>query len=371
MFALGTGTATNITVGTVLTWTFRDPAMAATASVIDDDFSGGRDLETDADWATRIARKVREEEGAGNDADLRQWTTEATSAIEDAFVYPCAFYANSVLVAITQRRGATAGPEARVPDALTKALATARIVPPGSPVVPAHPNVLLTGVTAEETDVKLTLQMPRGSVAGWLDARPFPAYHATAPSITAKTSSVDFTITCAGDATLPGQAALATLAGTSAPHLMLWDETRSRWEALAVSSLEDLGSNEFRVLLTSAPALMTPAVGQWVSPGTNRHATIAEAVEQHFDLLGPGELVDPDTDPRGARCVRYPDAVDEWPSELGSQLATDVAQALGGAGVSLTSASKTEPTYAADGTDGDILAGPNMLTLGQLAIYAS
>lgn len=371
LFALGTGAATNLTVGTKLTWTYKAPAMASECQVAAA-FVGGRDLETEAAWAERIERTMREESGAGNDPELRAWTVAASTAIEDAFVYPCAFYAGSVLIAIQQKRGATVGPLACIPSADTLAAAIARMTPPGSPVVPGNPHVLVTGVTSDPVDMHVAVTMPPGSASGWLDARPFPTRNATTPSVTTVTSQTDIRITCTGDATLPGQAALSTLTGANAPRLMLWNATTSRFVPLEVSSIQDLGSNVYRVLLTTAPP-MTIATGQWVSPRTDRHDAIALATEEYFDGLGPGQIVDPATDPRAARCVRYPDAVDEWPTDVSSEAGTRILEALGGAGaaVSIPYQSRTTPRYVGTEASGDVTAGPYRLTLSKLGVYAS
>lgn len=364
MIALSTGTSTNILQPTLLSWVSRDPSMAATAAIAGD-FSGGTDRETDADFASRIAGLRRYRPGAGNDSSMRSWARNASNAIEEGYVYPCALYAGSTMVAITQKRAGVPGPLGRIPSAGTLAQAIAYLTPPGSPVVPGRAFVLVTPAGSQSVDSVVRLNMQRGTSSGWADVDPFPSFNATTPAVTTRTSDTDFVVTCPGDATLPRQAALATLAGINAPHLMLWNQLHSSFESLSVASVEDLGSSAFHVLLT-APPTFTVAVGQWVSPDAQRRDIIAQAVSDYFDELGPGEVVDQTNDIRGGRCLRFP-YTDERPYRVGAVIATRIIEALGGstADGELASLSQTIPTLPTL-----ITAGPNLLTAGRFAVYA-
>lgn len=368
MAAVSTGAPTNIESGTTLTWIYRDPNMKATG-LTTADFTGGTDRETDAEHAARIQGIIRHRPGAGNDAHMRAWARSASNAIEDAFVYPCALHAGTTVVAITQKRGAAVGPTARLPAPGTMAAAIARLTPPNSPDVPPRAFVIAVPANGESVDLALRIALAKGSVAGWEDVRPFPSYNATLPSVTARVSDTDFTVTAPGDATLPGQAALATLSGADAPSLMLWNESRSEFDLLAVDSVEDLGSNDYRVVLTAPPSSGSGvSVGQIVSPGVARRAVIAEAIGDYFDSLGPGDLFDVEADPRGGRCVRFPSVLEEYPFRAGAVVATRVIEALGGsvADATLESISATAPTYPSN-----LALGPNMLILGTVGIYPS
>jgi hypothetical protein len=268
-------------------------------------------------------------------------------------------------VAITQKRNDAVGPSARLPSPATLAAAIARLTPPNSPDVPPRAFVIAVPANAEPVDIALRIALASGSVAGWEDARPFPTYHATLPNVSARVSDTDFTITCTGDATLPGQAALVTLSGANAPSLMLWNEARSEFDVLSVDSVEDLGSNDYRVVLTAPPESGSGVtVGQIVSPAAARNAVVAGAIEDYFDDLGPGDLFDVTTDPRGGRCVRFPSVLEEYPFRAGAVVATRVLEALGGTDATLESISQTTPTYPAN-----LALGPNMLVLGTVGIY--
>lgn len=367
MRGVSVGSGTNPPSGELLTWVTRDPNMAAQATVFEN-FTGGVDQETDGDWASRIAGIIRHRPGSGNDAQVRAWARAVSSAIEDGFVFPCAFYAGSTLISIVQKRGVGVGPLARKPSSGTLADAIGYLTPPLSPVFHPRAFVVVTSWTEQYADIVLQVSLQKASAAGWTDAHPFPAYHATTPQVTSVTSNTDFVISCPGDATLPGQAALATLLASAAPKIMLWDKGTSSFGVCSnVTSITDLGGNLFHVVLASPPGI-TVAAGQRVSPAmsTSRAAVVAKAIGDYFDGLGPGELFDLDNDSRGGRCVRFVPATEEKPFRAGSLVATRVIDALGGssADAELASISQTVPTYPTN-----LMNGPNMLVCGHVGLY--
>lgn len=363
MAGISTGAATNLKAGTKLTWVSRDPNMAKDATVVAN-FTGGTDRETDQDVAERIDAIMHFRPGAGNDPHYRAWARECSNAIRDGFVFPCALHAGSTIVSLIQKRGTAKGPLGRMPSALTLATGIAYLTPPTSPVVPARPYVIVTPWVGESSDVVIRLAMQRGSRGGWTDPQPFPAFHATTPFVSAVSSQLVFDITCPGDATLPGQAALATLPGEAAPHMMIWNETASDWETLSIQSVEHIGTAYQVTLIT--PLSFMVAVGQWVSPATVRAPVIEQAVADYFDELGPGDFFDVTTDVRGGRCQRFPAFTEQWPVRAGATVATRVLESLGGASAdgSLSSISKTQPSYQTS-----LQLGPKMLTVGKVAIY--
>lgn len=369
MIALGTGAATNLLVDTVLTWTFRDPNMEAQATVLED-FRGGTDQETNAEFAARLLGLIRHKQGAGNDSQTRAWTRKASNAIEDGFVYSCAFHAGSVLIAITQKRGNASGPLARLASPGTLAAAIAYMTPPGSAVYPAPPHVLVCSAQSQSSDVTLELDLLKGSAAGWTDAQPFPKYDGlVVPTVTNIVSPTVFDVTSPADATLPSQLALATLTGSNCPRMMLWHQATSRFDSLSISQIVDQGSNVFRVTLTGAP-VHTVAIGQVVSPEIARETAadqqiVSRTIEEYFDELGPTQLFDTTADPRGSRCVRFPRVTEERPFRAGSAVATRVMEALGGTSAdAIATLSRVEPDFPTTLTN-----GPNMLTLGKVGCY--
>lgn len=369
--AVDTGDDTNPVAGVKLTWETRDPNMAPQATVASQ-FTGGTNRETDGEFISRLMGRVRHKPGAGNDPQMRAWARQSSNSVEDGLIYPVFLHAGSVGVAITQKRASVLGPAARMPNpATTLAQAIAYLVAPLSPVVPTPQHVVVFPANGETTDVVLRLSMAKGSGAGWTDARPFPSYHATTPKITNVTSNTEFQITAPGDATLPGKAALATVTGDDCPSMMVWNEAETRWLELAVSEVEDLGSNVYAVTLSSPPQTIggtafTIALNQIVSPDVGRRAIIGQAIEAYFDELGPGHLFDVENDVRGARGGRFPDPSEERQFRAGADLATRVVEDLGGGsiGSELSSISLTTPSYPTN-----LVLGPNMLVPGTVGLY--
>lgn len=369
MAAVSTGAETNLVPGTALTWINRDPNLEPQCHVFGARFTGGTNRETEAEYLDRLAAAIRNRPAAGNDAQMADWARVSSNAIERGFVYACAFHAGGTLIALTQKRGGAIGPLARIPNDAVLTQGIAFLTPPLSPVL-SRSFVFVVTPTPEPTDLQIRLGLQRGTDAGWVDPSPFPSFHATAPAVTSVSSNTDFVITCPGDATLPNQSALATLTGDNAPALMLWNEAQSRFIRLNVASVEDLGSNEYHVLLGSSPQALvgdfTVAEGQLVSPETERRDVIAQSIERYFDELGPAQLFDLEEDPRGGRTVRFPDVADEYSFRAGATVATRVIEDMGGSAANavLEHISKTEPDYS-----DDLLDGPHMLTLGKVGIY--
>jgi uncharacterized phage protein gp47/JayE len=361
MVARATGSDTNPETGAVLQWITRDPGMEV-QSIVAASFTGGTDVETDAEQARRIQSAIRYKEAAGNDAQFRAWARAASNAIEDAFIYPTALHSGSVLVALTQKRGSSASPLARIPAPAVRAAATLQLVPPASPVVPTPPHVLVVPTVAVPTDIRLRVALRQGSAAGWRDTTPFPAYHATAPAVTAVASGTQFDFGAPANATLPGQVALATVSAPNAPRLMVWRVATRSFEVLPVQSIQDLGSSSFRVVLAASTAL---AIGDWICPECALAAPVAGAVGAYMDARGPGELVATD-DVRAARCLRFPYRTEEWPTGVGADLAVEVLRALGGASsdAQLVGGAGSPPIPLHPSL------GPNLLTLSKLGVYA-
>jgi hypothetical protein len=371
MEAIVGGRGTNPGTGNLLTWVTRDPNMQAQATVLTS-FSGGVDVETDGELASRIAGIVRHRPGGGNSSQVRQWARAVTSSIEDGFVYPCAFNAGSTLVCIVQKRGGASGVLARQPNTTVLANAIAYLTPPYSPVFNPRSFVLVTGWAPEYSDLVLRMTMAKGAKVGWQDARPFPSYNSVTPQIVAvEPTPTIFTMSCPGDATLPGapsSLSLGAVLGGVAPKLMLWDKANTRFAVASVYNIQDLGSSQYRVILNSLPDGLTPDVGMRVSPALDDNSAkiVSQAIRDHFDALGPGELFDLDNDDRGGRCVRFVPAAEEKPYRAGALVATRVIEALGGtaADAELDSISQTVPSYPTN-----VLNGPNMLVCGHVGIY--
>jgi hypothetical protein len=363
--AIDTGADTNPAATTVLTWVSGHPPSAEADFPVTTNFTGGFDVETDVEFSDRIEQFIRYRPASGNNAHFVSWSRESSNAVETAFVYATAWNAGSVLVCLLQKRGAVLGPNART-DVAAGTLIAARnyLVPPASPVVPERAHVVVVPPNEQPADLAVRLSMGFGTTGGWGDVDPWPRYTAAYPAgviVASIISPTRFTVTT--DSDLPG--GVASLTGADAPQLMVWDETNSAFVELDVKTVTDSGLS-VEVELNAAPTTYVVATGDILSPYTDREAIVSSALTAYFDELGPGEVVDLDTDPRAARAFRYPPPSQQFPSRAGELVISRLIDALGGVApdASLPSISRNEPDLP-----GDIVDGPNIVTLGEVGIY--
>lgn len=372
---IDTGFETNLKVGTVLTWSQNVPLGAdPQAAVVDTigqpgvGFQGGFDVETDEEYANRIEERMRERPAAGNAPHFQAWSQQANGSVEQAFVYPIALNAGSVVIAITQRRNQTQtdGPLGKFPSIGTLVDVTNFLTPPASPVVPQRVFALVVSPQSQPSDLVVRISMNQGSGGGWQDVVPWPnpaeASPASATPVTdvaVVTTQLDFDVNNSDP--LPGGA--ASLSGTDAPAIMIWNDSTSRFEQLAVDTITDNGVTK-NITLTAAPS-KTVIVGDRVSPFTDRLTVIAEALELFFDSLGPGEIL-PKNDPRFSRAARQPRPNVKFPFRAGQGIISVLVDALGGVApdAELSVISRTDPDLPANVSD-----GPNKVTLGKVTIY--
>lgn len=366
MQCVDTGDHTNPAAAETFEWDANYPASAELQFPVLTTFTGGLDEETDAEFADRIEQIMRYRPACGNNAHVVAWARESNVAVETAFVYACAWHAGSVLVCVTQKRGTTEGPNART-DVSPGTLIAVRnyLVPPASSVMPERAYVVVVPPNEQPADLVARLSMSYGTTGGWADVNPWPTYSAsTYPAgvvVASIVSPTEFTVTT--DSDLPGGA--ASLTGADAPQLMVWDEDNSEFVELDVQTVTD-GGTTVTIELNSAPSGYTIATGDILSPYTDRHSIIAQGLTNYFDTLGPGEVVDLDTDPRGARAFRYPSPSQQYPSRAGEAVITWLLEELGGVApdISLPYISRNTPDLP-----GDIVDGPNIVTLGEVGVY--
>lgn len=366
MQAIDLGEHTNIPSNTVLTWAANQPGGSEPeASVQSPGFSGGFPEETDREWGLRIEDRIRHRQNCGNPAHFVAWAREASVGVEYAFIYPAALNLGTVMVCIMGKRSAgAAGPLVRLePGKTVMADATRYLVPPNSPVVPDDVLVVVVGAVSQPSNISLRLSMPAGSAGGWYDTAPWPNPGALTGEyesmVTGVASQTEFTITTVSD--LPG--GVSSLSGSDAPALMLWDVDTSSFERLLVESVTRSGGTA-TVTLSAAPTA-TISVGSRVSPYTEQHSAVSEAVVAHFDALGPGELHDLDTRSAGDRGARFPKPNNQYPYRLGQSIISRLMDAMGNVVVdaNLVYASRSAPDIPVE-----IIDGPNMLTLGALTL---
>jgi len=352
------GDETNIGVGTPIKW--RNPPIGVEPEgQVLTAFSGGVDDETQADFAARIEDRIRHRPASGNQAHFRAWALQSTNAVEAAYIYATGLNAGSVVVCITQKRANVVGPLARIPSFGTMSVATGYLVPPNSPVVPGNVFVVVLPPRSLPSHIGMRIALRRATAGGWNDLTPWPKASATYPRcvVTAITSQTSFTITT----DVPP---LFVLPG--APALMIWRLATSSFERLNVASVTGGDGEHYVINLVNPISTNDVALGDVISPYTDRADVIAQGVQNYFDSLGPGEIVDLATDLRAHRAYRYPKPSEGVPYKVGQSIVTTVLDTLGGAAgdAELVSASTTAPPVPSY-----IMSGPNMLTLGHVGVY--
>lgn len=367
MVAMDPGADTNLLASpaTIITWGNRDPGMAPTATVTAD-WTGGTDIETDAEWASRMEGNQKHRPGSGNDAQQRAWARSASNSVEDAFIYPCAFGLNSFEVCVVQKRSGASGPLARIPSRTVLEAVTAQMVPPGSPVEPTPPCVIVVEPWIVYAHFGIRLSLLAGASAGWNDARPFPnrsgVVSSDVPYVSA-TGTSTLTIYSSFDATLPGQSSGATIYAPNIPRMMAWEEATSSWRELPpIASIQHAPPYNFLVTFqnTRPDWLVAQMV---ISPFTELHSAIAAAVVGYMDERGPNELFASD-DTRYGRCSRFPALREEKPYAVGSDVANRVLEAIPGVASSADCPGQLSSTTAAPA-----VLSPQMQFLGRVGVY--
>lgn len=362
LVGIDTGEKTNLAAGTKLKWAGNQPLNAELEFEVVEDGRGGIDDETDGELGDRIESEIAHKPESGNSAHNRKWAREASTAVEDAFLYACAKYAGTDVVCITQKRGrqketAPKGPLARIPSAGTLAIVRAYLVPPASPVKPERIASFVVGPVPQYSNLSIGLAIPRGRGLGWADVRPFPIYATEATTIASVTNQTHFRI-----ATLS-----ALPSGSAVPRLMVWAKEKTRFEKLLVVSITPAGLGLFDVVLSTAPSHVL-AVNDHISPLISGSNLLGQGVERYFDSLGPGEVVNLTTDPRAPRARRFIDPVERYPQRAGSAILTTLQNAVPGliSTGELLAIDLTTPTVPIDP-----VMGPSMLVAGNVAVYPS
>lgn len=359
LIGIDTGEATEIQVGTKVTWNNPPAGSDPFALVVGEDFEGGTEQETDQEWGNRIFAARSKRARAGNAAHFQLWARRATNAVKRGFVYPCALHSGSVGVAVLQKRGTTKGPLACEPSLAVMSIVTGYIVPPGSAVVPPTVFVLAVAARHQDTALGLKIGMRRGVKAGWADASPWPGITSAPARVLASPAPGALTFSINSDAPLPA---------LGVPQLMIWNKSLSAFERLNVSSVTEVTpSSRYDVVLSSAPTAPLVA-GAAVSPYSARMDSIAKGIEAYFDQLGPGEVVDLSNDVRAARAFRRPTPDVEYPQRLDSNIVEYIREALGG---SLGASSIAYPSVLPSPPVASISDGPFFLVAGDVGVYSS
>jgi hypothetical protein len=355
--ALAAGTVGNQEPNAQLAWSSAaignlGPLATVTAAGI----TGGTDADGDDQLRARLLDKLSAPPVGGNAQSVRGWTTAASAAVEDAYVFAAIRGAASYDVAVT-----SAGGQRTVSAVLLPSLRAAVLAQ-----MPGQNDLNLTTVTPQPVDVILraTLPLPQtagGSGGGWRDAAPYPAEIC---KITAYNSGTG----------------VATVNSTAAPSvgssIGAWDPTYlDPTTGIPVGMMREysvaspIGGSAGAWTFTVQSGWQASPLGQYVSAGALSLVSYAGTFRDAVAALGPGEktaflellpraarfpAVDSGTAPPGLTS-RTTDAVQNAYAEI----ANLVYAAVYAAGTTNPQTSPAVPATTAD--------PPGILTLNSLA----
>lgn len=356
LVGVNTGPATNLEIGEKLKWINPPGGSAPDCTVVGENFRGGVATESDQEWGNRIFESKGKRPRAGNPAHFMLWARRSLNAVEQGFIYPCAVQSGSTIVCITQKRGVSTSPLARIAGLVTTTVAGGYLTPPGSPVVPGRVYVIVVAAQAQPSNMVLKLALAKGLPSGWSQADTWPTFATVAPTIGTVTDQLHFRMHC--DSGLPS---------VGVPEIMVWNNGTGRFERLAVVTITAAGGNNYDVVLASAP-VKTLAVGDYISPYTARNESVALGIQGYFDSLGPGEIVNLATDMRATRAFRRPIPQQRFPSDITTEIFEYIKDSIGSpiSGSTIGAVSQTTPTIPVN-----VSQGPGLLVAGKIGIYAT
>lgn len=187
VIAVGTGTQTNLAADAKVQWTSGAIATLNPIATVDSaGLTGGKNSDDDEALRARLLFKLAFPPVGGNWAQVVEWGTEASAAVEATYVYPAARGPAAYDVACTK-----AGGDRTLP------LATLNIIRAYiASKMPGQNDLGLTSVTAQLIDVTIVASLPLplisgGQGGGWTDPTPWPAEDTKVTVFGADTATVD------------------------------------------------------------------------------------------------------------------------------------------------------------------------------------
>ena len=319
VYGVDTGTATNLSPGTVLTWTAPRPGCGSTATVWEDTsgngLTGGRAEETDAEIIARVIEAGRNPPASGNDAHY-QALVKATPglAVQQAFTYPAILGPGTVGVVFTLQPAEPGGD--RIPSATQRAAVESWL----TGQVPHDDQFFVGEVVANSVDVAMQVTWQTGA-DGWTDAVPWPPYYSGSNAITVRavTSATSFTL---GRASGSYSGVAQPVAGKT---IAFFDASARAFVRKRILSFTGTGPWVVTVEPTNNVSDLTyvPSVGERAMPFSASLDLLTTPVLSYFDTLGPGEQVGSFFD-AGTRQRRTPLPPKSWPSTIGARLINGV-----------------------------------------------
>lgn len=314
MGAVDTGPSTNLEAGTILEWDSPPLGLApqCTVSTQNDGtgLTGGRLQETDEEIRERIREEKSNPAVAGNAADYIRAARETPGvAIHCVVAYPAVLGPGTMGLAFALRPSSVGA--SRRPNAAQIAAVRAHVI--GQ--MPEDDGLFVYALLADDVTFDLKIRWKR-TAAGWVDAVPWPSYHATQPiSVTTAVDSTHFTLTTA-QAT-PVQPVIGQSLG-------FYDPTNHVFRRKKILSFT--GTNPWVITCDTSNSVSdityTPTYGAQPGPWSDSISLIVPPLLSELDKTGPGDHSTFDTG--GRRRRRVPTSAESYPYDLTGRVLTPI-----------------------------------------------
>lgn len=356
------GPQTNLAPGAILLSPFRPgvfPSSTVVAQADGTGLSGGREVEDDDTYRSRIAADQANPAASGNEAEYAKRTQDAAShgvPVQKAFPYPALFGPGSICIAFTLQP-AQSGASRRPNDAQIAAVENFVVgLEPGDDS-PAYIKIL-----AQPKVLSLKVRWAKAA-KGWTDIVRWP------PFIPVGSSPGFIHVLSATDAT---HFVLGTVvggySGIPLPQVGqtfgIFDLAAKRFRRKKILSTTGMGPWTIVCDATNnaSDTSYKPTFGDRPCPWSESLDSVVAPMLAEFDGLGPGELV-PTFYDEGRRQRRNPDPLESWPNEI-SDRALDGLFALSEVG---------NARFADDPTGAPVVGIPgisvNIFELQHLAVF--
>jgi len=332
----------NLKAGTKVRFT--DPISGLNSdAVVTADMTDGTDAESDTRKRRRIMNRRQNAPAADNWGRLREVALSATTAVDNAFIYPALGGAGSCKTVLTApwRNGGSG--QTRVVTAQSIALVRALYEDNFSTDDALYH---IESSVDEPVDTRILIRL-QGSAAYWADATPWPTVNATISSVV---STTNFHITCASATTAPP-------VGTT---VMIWSVADLAFRTAVLQTVYTVTSTEYAVTVAgwSGGALTSFTDGLYLGPACKNAKAYGDKALDVFGGLTPGEGCLTIQKPRS---LRRPLESQDEPMAYGPQAFNQMISPFPEiTSASIAYANKTAPTAVNPDT------APNVLVLRNL-----
>jgi uncharacterized phage protein gp47/JayE len=312
---IDTGPGSNVDAGHSLKWSSPRPGIGQIAVVSEatdgSGLTGGREVESDDEYKSRILAAKAERAASGNDADYQQTAGETPGvSVQQVFTIPCVVGPGTTCVLTTVRPLTPGG--SRIPNATQRSLIEAHVV--GE--MPGDDGAFHGEIAEESADVVFTVAWDPDA-QGWSDVVPWPPYY---PPASGPLRAIVVN-TAASPSSFVLKTADSVYTSVAQPQpgqtIAFYDSPKAKFRRKRILSV--VGTGPWTITAdTSNDASdtgYTPVVGQRATPWSESLDALLPKLLTYFDGLGPGEQFATFYDV-GRRQRRQPAAPKQWPHTL-------------------------------------------------------